>query len=133
VSGANFTLSYFGETQGLANSFSINSVTLSFGSPNITLQGLSSSFFRGSVSFNNANVVGSIVAFGSMQDMFLNQNPLFSVEFSGQGSMVVTNLTGPQSQFNVTAVPEPATIVPLFVGLLSAGGLIARRRSNPTG
>ena len=128
VTGNNFTLSYLGDTQGSSNSFFINTVTLSLGSPNVMFQGVSSAIFRGSISFNNSNVTGSIVAFSTMQDLFFNQNPLFSVEFTGAGSMVITNLGGPtQTQFNVTSVPEPATIVPLFVGLLSSGGLLARR------
>ena len=129
LTGDNFNLSYLGDAQGSSNPLFINTATLSLGSPNMTFQGISSSFFRGSLSFNNSSLTGSIVAFGSMQDLFLNQNPVFSVEFNGQGFVTTSNLGGStQTQFSVTAVPEPATILQLFVGLLSSGGLIARRR-----
>jgi len=129
VTGNDFTLSYAGDTQGSSNSFAINTVTLSLGSPFVTYQGVSSTFFRGSISFTNSSVTGSIVAFGSMQDLFLNQNPVFSVEFNGAGSMVITNPGGlTQSQFTVTSVPETTALLQLFVGLVSSGGLLVRRR-----
>ena len=124
-----FALHYSGETSGSPTSFSINSVTSGIGLSNLTYQSFASSFFRGSVGFNNSNVTGSLTAFGSMQDMFFNQNPLFTLNFNGSGFITITTLGEvTRTQFIVTSVPEPATMIQLFTGLLATGGLITRTR-----
>lgn len=128
--GPNFSLSYSGDIPGGSSFFGLNSVSLSLGSPSVTFNGVSSTFFTGSVSFTNASIVGSVTAFGSMQDLFFNTNPLFSVTFSGTGFVSVTNVGGlTQTVFTVTptSVPEPATLLQLFAGLASSGALLFRR------
>lgn len=68
-----------------------------------------------------------------MQDLFFNTNPLFVVDFSGTGFVTISDVGGlTQTRFTVspTAVPEPATLVHLLLGLFSCGGLVARRRCS---
>src|SRR5918993_232067 len=65
--GPNFSLNYIGDIPGGFSSFGMNSVSLSLGSPTITFNGVSSTFFTGSLSFTNSSIMGSVTAFGSMQ------------------------------------------------------------------
>lgn len=129
LAGPNFSLNYTGDFGG-GSLVGINSVSLSLGSPSVTFNGVTSSFFGGSLSFTNSTITGTITAYGSMDDLFFHTNPLFSVTFSGNGFVTITNLGGPtQTQFTVTptSVPEPATLLQLFAGLGSSGLIFFRR------
>jgi PEP-CTERM motif len=134
----NFSLSYSGDIPGGSASFAINSALLGLGSPNATFNGVSSSIFKGALSFNNSSISGSVTAFGSINDLFFNTNPLFSVTFTGNGFVTISSPGGiTQTQFTVTApasVPEPSTLLLLFVGLSGSGGLLFRRyaRTRPS-
>jgi hypothetical protein len=133
LTGPNFSLNYAGDIPGGSSSFGINSVTLSLGNPSVTFNGVTSSLFKGSLSFNGSSVSGTITAFNSMDDLFFNTNPVFSVTFSGNGFITITNLGGAsQTQFSVTAasVPEPAALLQLFAGLSSGGALLFRRHAK---
>lgn len=128
--GDNFSLNYSGDIPGSSTSFGINSVTLSLGLPNTTFNGTLSNFFAGSLSFTNSTISGSVTAYASMQDLFFQTNPLFSVTFTGAGVINVTNFGGVnQTQFTVspTSVPEPAAVLQLFAGLTSGGIVVLRR------
>ena len=131
VAGPSFSLNYAGDIPGSSTSFGINSVSLSLGSPFVIFNGLSSTFFGGSVSFDNSSITGSVTAFSSMDDLFFHTNPLFSVTFTGTGLMTINNFGGiNQTQFAVTtpaSVPEPATLLQLFAGLSGGGALLFRR------
>ena len=130
LAGPNFSLNYMGDIPG-GSSFGINSVSLSLGSPSVTFNGVTSSLFKGSLNFNGSSVSGTVTAFNSMDDLFFNTNPIFSVTFSGNGFITITNLGGAsQTQFSVTAasVPEPTTLLQLFAGLSSGGAILFRRR-----
>ena len=131
LTGPNFSLNYTGDIPGGSSSFGINSVSLSLGSPSVTFNGVTSSFFKGSLSFAGSSVSGTVTAFNSMDDLFFNTNPIFSVTFSGNGFITITNLGGAsQTQFTITAasVPEPTTLLQLFAGLSSGGAILFRRR-----
>ena len=135
LTGPDFSLNYTGDIPGGSSSFAINSVTLSIGSTSVTFNGVTSSFFGGSLSFTNSSITGTVTAYGSMDDFFFHTNPLFSVIFSGNGFVTITNPGGStQTQFTVTAasVPEPTTLLQLFVGLTSGGGILLRRRYSKT-
>jgi hypothetical protein len=135
LTGTNFSLSYIGDIPGGASSFGINSVSLSLGNPSVTFNGVTSSFFGGSLSFTNSSITGTVTAYNSMDDLFFHTNPLFSVTFSGNGLVTITNFGGAsQTQFSVTAasVPEPATLLQLFAGLSSGGAILFRRRYSKT-
>ncbi|HKU77041.1 MAG TPA: PEP-CTERM sorting domain-containing protein [Pyrinomonadaceae bacterium] len=130
LTGLNFSLNYAGDIPG-GPSFGINSVSLSLGNPSVTFNGVTSAFFRGSLSFTNSSISGTVTAFNSMEDQFFNTNPIFSVTFSGSGFITITNLGAvTQTQFTVTptSVPEPATLLQLFAGLTSGGAILFRRR-----
>jgi len=133
LTGQNFSITYSGEIpQGMVTSFGFNTSTSSFGSPLVISNGVSSTFFKGSLSFDNSTVSGSLLAYGSLQDLFLNQNPLFNVTFSGTGYMTLSDVSGiTQTQFSVgspSAVPEPSTLVLLLTGGLGLVPLKYRRR-----
>ena len=130
LTGPDFSLNYTGDIPG-GSSFGINSVLLSLGNPSVTFNGVTSALFKGFLSFTNSSVSGTITAFNSMDDLFFNTNPIFSVTFSGNGFVTITNLGGAtQTQFTVTptSVPEPATLMQLFVGVTSGGAILLRRR-----
>ena len=131
LTGPNFSLSYLGDIPGGSSSFGINSVSLSLGNPSVTFNGVTSSFFGGSLTFTNSSVTGTVTAYNSMDDLFFHTNPIFSVTFSGNGFITITNLGGAnQTQFSVTAtsVPEPAAMLQLFAGLSSGGAILLKRR-----
>ena len=133
LTGQNFSMTYSGDIpQGMVTSFGINTSTLGFGSPLVIFNGVSSTFFKGSLSFDNSTVSGSLFAYGSLQDLFLNQNPLFNVTFSGTGYMTLSDVSGiTQTQFSVgspSAVPEPSTLILLLTGGLGLVPLKYRRR-----
>ena len=134
LTGQNFSMTYSGDIPQGVTSFGINTSTLGFGSPLVIFNGVSSTFFKGSLSFDNSTVSGSVFAYGSLQDLFLNQNPLFNVTFSGTGYLTLSDVSGiPQTQFLVgtpSAVPEPSTLVLLLTGGLGLVPLKYRRRSR---
>jgi len=135
LTGPNFSLNYTGDIPGGSSFFGMNSVSLSLGSASVTFNGVTSTFFAGSLSFTNSSVTGTVTAYNSMDDLFFHNNPIFSVTFSGNGFITITNLAGvSQTQFTITAasVPEPATLLQLFAGLTSGGSAILfRRRKAP--
>jgi hypothetical protein len=135
LNGLGFTVNYLGDIpQGVVTTFGFNSALLGFGSPLVISNGTSSTFFKGSLSFNNSSVSGSLIAYGSLADLFQNQNSLFDVTFTGSGYMTTSQVDGlTQTQFAVTptsAVPEPSTLVLLLTGGL--GLLPFKLRRNRT-
>ena len=132
LAGPSFSLNYIGDAPG-GPFVGINSVSLSLGTPNVTFNGVISTFFGGSLSFTNSSISGTVTAFASMDDLFFHTNPIFSVTFTGSGFVTITNLGGPtQTQFTVTptSVPEPATLLQLFAGLASSGFIFFRRSAK---
>ena len=118
-----FNSEYFGP---LTTSFNFQSITQGFGSA--TFQGQLVQFFSGSLSFNNSLLTGQVSGFQTLQDVTDN-NPLFTLTFSGNGSLVSTStshtftVTGPLA----TPTPEPTTLLLLGSGLIAVG---ARARRN---
>jgi hypothetical protein len=105
----------------LATSFSFQSITQGFGSA--SFNGMTAQFFTGLVSFNNSLLTGNITAFATLDDALAN-NPLFTVNFSGDGFLIST----PSSHtFNVV-VPEPAALLLFGSGFAAALTEITRRR-----
>ena len=132
LAGPNFSLNYMGDFGG-GSIVGINSVSLSLGNPSTTFNGVTSNFFGGSLSFTNSSITGTVTAYASMDDLFFHTNPLFTVTFSGNGFITISNLGGAtQTQFTVTptSVPEPATLLQLFAGLGSTGLLLFRRSTK---
>src|SRR5689334_21054968 len=70
--GPNFSLNYIGDISGSSTTFGINSVSLSLGNPSVTFNGVTSTFFKGFLSFDNSSVNGTITAFASAPDQFFN-------------------------------------------------------------
>ncbi|HVG30160.1 MAG TPA: PEP-CTERM sorting domain-containing protein [Pyrinomonadaceae bacterium] len=132
LSGGNFNLNYTGELPpGATTTVGMNSVISGFGLTNVTYAGVTSNFFTGTFSFDNAFLSGVLTAYGSMDDMFLKVNPLFVVNFGGTGFLTASNVGGStQRQFTVTT-PEPVTLLLLGSGL--AGGAALRRRGRRNG
>ncbi len=129
LSAPNFALNYTGDIPpGSPSAFTLNSVTQSIGFPFVTYNGTTSSFFSGSLSFNDTLLTGGVTAYATMDDMFFNTNPLFTVNFSGPGFMTVSNVGGlTQRQFTV-ATPEPVTLLLFGTGLAGAAATRLRRR-----
>lgn len=131
LTGPNFSLNYTGDIPGGSSSFGMNSVSLSLGNPSVTFNGVTSSIFGGSLAFTSSSVSGTVTAYNSMDDLFFHTNPIFSVTFTGNGFITITNLgAATQTAFSViaTSVPEPTTLLQLFAGLTSGGAILFRRR-----
>ncbi len=120
-----FNLNYFNsEYSGpLSTSFGFQNITQGFGG--ISLNGLSASFFTGSLSFTNLTVSGTVTGYATLNDVG-NNNPLFTVTFSGSGVLVSTSTV---RSFTVTSIPEPASLL-LLMSSFGAGIAFWKRR-NP--
>jgi hypothetical protein len=113
----------------LATTFSFQSITQGFGS--VSLNGMTAQFFTGLVSFNDSSLTGNVTAFATFDDAHAN-NPLFTVNFIGDGFLVST----PSSHtFDVEApepVPEPVAVLLFGSGLAGLMTVVKRRRGSPT-
>ena len=134
LSGEGFALNYFGETNPFNPlSVTINTVTLSFGSPTASFNGVTATVFSGGVTFNDSTLTGNIRAFASAEDMFFQRNPLFTIDFTGMGFLTVSLVDGStQRQFTVApvATPEPLTLLMFGTGLAGVAALRRRRRRD---
>lgn len=109
----------------LATVFSFQSITQGIGSA--SLNGMTAQFFTGLVSFDNSSLTGNLTAFATLDDALAN-NPLFTVNFTGNGFLIST----PSSHtFNVV-VPEPVTVLLFGSGLAGVVAVVKRRRGSPT-
>jgi|KBSSwiStaDraftv2_1062776.scaffolds.fasta_scaffold196396_1 hypothetical protein len=120
----NFSLDYFNSEYAgpLSTSFGFQNITQGFGS--LSLNGLSASFFTGSLSFTNSTLTGSATGYASLNDV-ANNNPLFTVTFSGAGVLLSTSTT---RTFTVSSVPEPTSLI-LLMSSFGAGIAFWKRRS----
>ena len=120
----NFSLDYFNSEYAgpLSTSFGFQNITQGFGS--LSLNGLSASFFTGSLSFTNSTLTGSATGYASLNDV-ANNNPLFTVTFSGSGVLLSTSTT---RTFTVSSVPEPTSLI-LLMSSFGAGIAFWKRRS----
>lgn len=82
----------------------------------VTFQGVTTMFTRGSLLFDETSISGTVEGTTSLFQ------PLFTVNFSGTG---VGSFSPSRSTFEVGAVPEPATLALLSVGVAALGA--ARR------
>lgn len=85
--------------------------------PFVTYQGVRTMFTRGSLSFDQTSISGVVEGTNFYGDVVL-----FTVNFSGAGS---GSFSTSRSTFEVGAVPEPATLALLSVGVAAVGA--ARR------
>jgi len=120
-----FSLNYFNsEFFGpLGTSFGFQNITQGFGG--LSLNGVSASFFTGSLSFTNSILTGSAVGYASLNDV-ANNNPLFSVNFSGSGVLLSSSTV---RSFTVSSVPEPTSLF-LLMSSFGAGIAFWKRRSG---
>lgn len=129
-----FSLTYINSEHlgPLATVFSFQSITQ--GSGSASLNGMTSQFFTGLISFDNSSLTGSLTAFATLDDAFAN-NPLFTVNFSGDGFLISSSSS---HTFNVVApepnvvVPEPVTVLLFGSGLAGLMAVVKRRRGSPT-
>ncbi len=134
--GNNFSLIYTGEIPpGATTAFTMNSVTLAIGLPNVSFNGVDSRFFNGALSFNSSFLSGNLTAYATMEDLFFNRSPLFTVTFSANGFMTITQVPGGGTDTRFTvATAEPASLILLGTALL--GGVAFKRgrgkRREPT-
>lgn len=85
----------------------------------VTFQGVTTMFTRGSLLFDETSISGTVEGTTSLFQ------PLFTVNFTGAG---VGSFSPSRSTFEVGAVPEPATLALLSVGVAALGA--ARRYKN---
>jgi len=120
-----FTLHYVNSEYAgpLVTSFGFQSITQGFGS--LTFNDLTTQYFTGSLSFNNSLLIGQLTAFRTLDDAF-NNNPLFTLNFSGEGFLVSSS----SSRGFTVATPEPATLLLLGSGVTAAAMRARRKRKK---
>ena len=121
-----FNSEYFGP---LVTTFNFQSITQGFG--NVTFQGQSVQFFTGSVSLDNSVLTGQVTGFQTLLDA-INNNPLFTVTFTGNG---VLESTSTSRTFTVTGpvaapTPEPTTLLLLGAGMIAVGARASRNQAS---
>lgn len=122
-----FSLSYFNSEYfgPLTTSFSFQSITQGFGT--ITLEGQTTQFLNGSLSFNDSLLTGQVTAFQTLEDAF-NNNAWFTVTFDGAGFLASSST----SHTFTVATPEPTTLLLLGSGLIAVGARARSKRREPT-
>jgi len=107
---------------------SLNFQSITQGSGSATLNGITTQFFTGSLVFTNNTLTGQVTTFSSLADAFSN-NPLFTVNFNGDGTLTTT----PNRHVFTVQTPEPMsfTLLGLALSSLMFKRVRSSRKDNP--